>query len=256
MKQMIFVLVAVVLFLGCSDNKSNNGNGASDGASNTVAYLKAVEVTPAQTVRAGYLLSLDVVLETDQSLENVSMVFSAVKSDDQNNSVALDEIDIATVTEGRNHYGVSVVIPRDVVPGDYTVIANVDPDDQLGDWSDETQFTESSSSMTVQEHGPDEIIVTEAENDADDIAPSAQRASLVPSSIIIEANDENISIETDIVIRPNLSSLDATDVDITACLDVGSQCISLPLWSSDGNGTLSNTLTLKAVDHGYDLTRI
>jgi len=243
MKQFVSIIVAVFLFLGCS--KDDDG-GSSGG------YLKLVTVSSSSSVKAGYPLYVEVTVDSGQALEDVPITFAAVKSDDQNSSVDLDDTEITALKEGNNKYKVSITVPRDVVAGQYTIIANIDPDDQLGNWNDDTQFIESTVEVTVAPHGPDAIIVSEPEDDSD-VTPSAQRSSSVPGSIVIEANDENISVEANVILQPNLSVLNATDISVSACINVGSQCIPLPLWSSDGNGTLSNTLELKGVEQGYGL---
>ena len=240
------IIIAAMFFFGCG--------GGSDGSS--AGFLEVDGVVAEGQVAAGSQLPVALTLDSGQALEDVPVVFSAVKSDDQNNSVYLDSFEISSVAAGCFAYELNVTVPRDIPVGEYTVIANIDPDDMLGDWDDETQFRESETNITVAEHGPDEITVNGAidaeESEGANVNAAPVLATTAPT-ITIAATDQNISIDATLTLRPNLAELNATDVNVTACLDIGPECIDLPLWSSEGNGTLSGTLELKDVTNGQDI---
>ena len=245
MKRYMVVIVTMILLLGsgCSDSDDTSTKRAD-------AYLKLSELMPSAEVRAGSTLSVSVALDASSVLEEVPINFFAVKSDDENNSIYLDANTLESVQVGVKTYTLDVNVPRDLVVGEYTILATVDPDDLLGEWDDEAQFGESDNMVSILEHGPDELIVVEAEDEDDgEETLSAATALDGVKSIVIEATDEDVAIEAILDLTPNLRELNATDINITVCLNIGSECIALPLWSSDGNGTLSDTLVLHDVEN-------
>jgi hypothetical protein len=249
---MVGIVLSMLFFSGC--------NGGGSGRHSAEGFLTVDDFAVDAQVAAGSQLAAEMTVHSGQDLEDVPVVFSAVKSDEQNTSVYLDSFEIRSVRSGTLSYELNVTVPRDIAPGEYTVIATIDPDDLLGEWDDETQFKESGTSVTVEDHGADDIIVSgaidpqESEEGNANAAPALAGLPLTTlPAITIDAVDRNISIDTTLTLRPNLAELNATDVNITACLDIGAECIALPLWSSEGNGTLSDTLELKDIEQGHDV---
>jgi len=248
----LWVILLSLFIVNCSDGSKSK--------STTASYLQLSSVTSAtDDVKAGYPLSVTLTVETDSAMEDVPVVVSGVLSSDENNSVYFDASEITAVEAGSHEYVVEMTVPRDVDLGDYTLIATVDPDDLYGAWDDEQQFSESITPVTVVDHGPDEVVVAggvdEDDSDDEDInaAPARSTAGTV-SAISIEATDENVSVDATLTLYPNLADLNQTDVNVTVCVNVGSDCVDLPLWSSEGNGTLSNVLVLHDLEYGYETT--
>ena len=249
----LWIILISLFMISCSDDSKSSSSGA------TYIQLSTVASTDGE-VKAGYTLAVSVTVETDGTLKDVPVVVSGIPGNDENNSVYFDVTEIIEVTAGSNEYSIDITVPRDVDLGDYKLIAMIDPDDLYGSWDDETQFGESSSVLTVLDHGPDDVIVAggvdeDDESLLDDVnaAPALSTTSSI-SAISIEATDENVSVDVTLTLYPNLVDLNQTDINITACVNVGTECIALPLWSSEGNGTLSNTLSLYDLEYGYETT--
>lgn len=245
---LIVVIFMMVLLVGCSKSENDAGGSTS---------LTVETVTSEASVKAGYQLKTEIELDVDESMNDVPVIFSAVKSSNENSSLYVDSSFIGVVQNGLHAYELNITVPRDLEEGDYKLIATVDPDDLYGNWDDNAQFVEGSASFHVAPHGKDELLLSDVaqEPDDDSEAPALVQGATLSSganTITIEANDENISISAMLAITPTLSTLDSVDVNVTACLDIGSECIDLPLWSSEGNGTLSSVLQLKNMVQGTE----
>ena len=258
---MMSLLFVTLLITGCSKESSSDegkpdGNGS--GGANAATTLSVESVTSDLDVKAGYGLKTVIEVEVDENINDVPVVISAVSSSDENSSLYVDSSFIDVLQKGLHSYELNITVSRDLEEGDYTLIATVDPDDLYGEWNDTKQFTESTVFVHVAPHGRDELLISDVvEEEDDDLseAPAlAEGVSLASgaNTITIEADDENISISATLAITPTLSTLDTTDVNVTACLDIGSECIDLPLWSSEGNGTLSTVLQLKEMVQGTE----
>lgn len=257
---MMLLLFMVLLMAGCS-NKSSSDDSKSDGNGSggvtAATSLSVQSVTSDQDVKAGYGLKATIEVEVDKEINDVPVVISAVSSSDENSSLYVDSSFIDVMQKGLHSYELNITVPRDLEEGDYTLIATVDPDDLYGKWDDEKQFVEGSVLVHVAPHGKDELIISDVAEEEDDHSEAPALAEGVTltsgaNTITIEAGDENISISAMLAITPTLATLDTTDVNVTACLDIGSECIDLPLWSSEGNGTLSTVLQLKDMVQGTE----
>jgi hypothetical protein len=244
-------IVILSLFMVACSNDSKSST-----SSTSATYIQVSSVATATgDIPAGYSLSITLNVETDGAMTDVPVVVSGVLSSDENNSVYFDATNITSLTVGSHEYSIDVRVPRDIDLGDYTLIVTVDPDDLFGSWDDDTQFSESVSSVTILEHGPDDVIVTggvDGEDSEDVNAAPALSPSSSAASISIDATDQNISVNATLSFYPNLTDLNQTDVNVTACVHIGNDCIDLPLWSSEGNGTLSNILSLYDLEYGYE----
>jgi len=254
MKTKAYILVALLalMVLGCSSDSATSTAQSSD-----ATYLSLERVSSDTQVKAGYELNIELEIDVDGVLSDLPLTISGVKSDDENNSIYFDTRTISSVAKGIYRYELNVTVPRDLVVGDYTLLVTLDPDDLYGEWNDTKQFHESTLFVDVVEHGPDDVIVAEVaqEPETDDVVAAPARVTTLTSgvsTITVEATDSNMSIDATLIVHPNLRDLNETDINVTACLDIGSECIVLPLWSSDGNGTLSDTLELHAVTQGFD----
>ena len=257
---MMSLLFVTLLITGCSkESSSDTGKSDDNGSGGTSAAtsLSVQSVTSDLDVKAGYGLKIVIEVEVDENINDVPVVISAVSSSDENSSLYVDSSFIDVLQKGLYAYELNITVPRDLEEGDYTLIATVDPDDLYGEWNDTKQFTEGNTFVHVAPHGRDELLISDVVEEDDDLseAPAlAEGVSLASgaNTITIEADDENISISATLAITPTLSTLDTTDVNVTACLDIGSECIDLPLWSSEGNGTLSTVLQLKEMVQGTE----
>ena len=257
---MMSLLFVTLLITGCSkESSSDTGKSDDNGSGGTSAAtsLSVQSVTSDLDVKAGYGLKIVIEVEVDENINDVPVVISAVSSSDENSSLYVDSSFIDVLQKGLYAYELNITVPRDLEEGDYTLIATVDPDDLYGEWNDTKQFTEGNTFVHVAPHGRDELLISDVVEEDDDLseAPAlAEGVSLASgaNTITIEADDENISISATLAITPTLSTLDTTDVNVTACLDIGSECIDLPLWSSEGNGTLSTVLQLKEMVQGSE----
>jgi len=244
------------LIVGCSQESGSESSGS--GGSTAATSLSVQAVTSDLEVKAGYGLKTVIEVEVDENINDVPVVISAVNSSYENSSLYVDSSFIDVLEKGSHSYELNITVPRDLEVGDYTLIATVDPDDLYGKWDDEKQFFEGSVPVHVASHGRDELLISdvpdEVDDDSEEASASAHKASLTSgaNTITIEADDENISISATLAITPTLTTLESTDVNITACLDIGSECIDLPLWSSEGNGTLSTVLQLKEMVQGSE----
>ena len=250
----LLIYVGLVLFSLFMVACSNDSESSTSSTSATYIQVSSVAAVTGD-VQAGDSLSVTLNVETDGVMTDVPVVVSGVLSSDENNSVYFDATDITLLTVGSSEYMIDVRVPRDVDLGDYTLIVTVDPDDLFGSWDDDGQFSESVSSITVLDHGPDDVVVAggvDADDSGDANASPALAASSSVASISIEATDQNISVDATLSFYPNLTDLNQTDVNVTACVHIGNDCIDLPLWSSEGNGTLSNTLSLYDLEYGYE----
>lgn len=239
-----------------NQDQQNQDEDPNDKLNTVASFLTVDSVSLASEVDAGYEVSVDFSIDTDAFLENVPVVFVAVRKDVEDDSVYLDSFEIAEVKSGAFSYQRNVLVPREVAEGEYSIIVTIDPDDLFGDWEDEQQFVESETLITVLPHPGDDIKITGGfDAQSEDASQNQQTASVqnktlarsvevqVNPTITLFATDEDVSLNAILAIQPNLKVKDETDVEISACLEIGVQCVPVSLWSSVADVDLEATET-------------
>jgi hypothetical protein len=240
-------LMLLIFASGCTNRANTNLN------------LTAIEYGANGT--AGKEITVTIRAVSPSDFQNVPVAISAIFQQEQEGSVEIDETAIESLKAGEGSYELKITLPRDLEEGEYTLIANLDPSDLLGDWNDTLQFEEGTTLIQIDKLTSDEVALSISDEDSNASASAAlahnsssslgETAGTLPP-ITLNYIDENLSLGINAVLHLYLARADEIDLNITACLETVSGCTTLPLWNPEGNGTLNTLMNIENLEHGVN----
>lgn len=244
------IFFSVFLMLsGCSSG-DNGGNG-----SDRITINNATFPSPILYPNLKQTVSLEITSPKDYSVENNdSEIFFFFAFDDLHSDAEaywFDSTSFNELQEGTHTYTVDLIVPADINSSDYTFNVQVSDSDRVHD-----EYV--SSGITILDHDdkPEIELISltidmeyggwESEYDLIDsseinsTAVSELGGDIPPLNVMIEEADEPLIISSSATIRSNLAP--ANDITVTTCLDIGSECIALPLLQVEDNTTVPQSL--------------
>jgi hypothetical protein len=252
----LFIGIALLLFLlnGCS----SSGTGAD-------ATLYVTDIQYDTNATAGSQMQVNVTVDSSTKVNNAAVAVSAIPQNSEDDSIIINETSIETLQSGSSNYALTILVPQDIEEGNYTLIVNVDSADISSDWNDTDHFIEGTTILHISKPKEDAVSFSLTDDNSDDdegteksiqktISPSSMPSTAMGTlpAVTIDYSDENVSIGFNAILHPILREAEEIDISISACIQIEDTCVALPLWSAEGNGTLTNSLNILGVEQGHD----
>ena len=241
MVQGVLILAGIALLAGCggSDHKKKS----------SAAPFEIRSVTlPIDTLylNSKHTLELEIYSPRSYSADNNDTVifffFSLEDVDDVNGTVWIESMALETIDAGLNSYSFDFSLPSDLNGTSYRLNVQATDSEDIIDEYETAAFT-----ILPNDGKPDIEILTltlDLEHSGDDSEYDTLLSSEVNSTAVslttttpptiplsLLRDEERFYIHSTVTMRSHLQ--DASNVSVSACLDIGSQCLTLPILQNE-----------------------
>ncbi len=236
--KMFFIVALSILFIGCSE-ETNSAEGV-----NINDIVVQSSKLPSKDIYAGSLHKVELEIYSPLSIsadDNESSIFfflSLVDVNDENNTIWFDTDSLSLIQEGTHFYDFDLHIPYDMNASRYFLNVSIsDSESVLYEYKssdfevlahdNKPELEILSITLDLEHSGFDSEFddITSSEINATAISLLAEELSAMPIEILNQ--DEPLEISSTIRFISNI--VDASDVNISACMELDSECIDIPI---------------------------